>query len=414
VPFGNISSLFLNGPTNASVLPWGSNVRKLSLISDAVANTTTTTNHGTGAAVSVTASPFAASSTTGSQANFGFAIETGDMGGATGARRFYQAGNHSFSCAAASSAAVTVADAQLVLKAYRVQIASTYTRTLLGSATGALFNLGALPGTYLAISVVLALPEIILEPGETIQYSVDVLSAGTVVTGRIITLRFGTAADFLTFPRLSVLADTNGVATGFGDALGITGKVIGTVGEATGFGDAVGVLGAISTTTGTAAGTVDVVGSGASVASTTGAALGSCNVLGVGGKVIGTVGTVDISGGGVTVPEGSHIIDMPRQEMIHRVALLHGLQSGSPLVVSPTSNSVGGLVQTKSGGITEVTVTTTATPPFSGNVDTWIDGLAAVHGITVPVVINVDGRTAAQVKQKFTALGNVTTVERVL
>ena len=296
--FGNISTLFLNGPVNASALPWGTNVRKLNLASDAAANTTTTTDHGTGAAVSRTVNPFGASTTTGSQPNFGFAVLPADMGGAVGARRYYKPGNHVLSCAGSSSAAVTAADTTLVLTAYRVGVSPTFTRTSLGSASSVAYNFGAVPNTLLALSVSLPLPEIVLEVGETLQYSLDVVSAGTVVTGRINTLRFGAAADGVTFPRLSVLADTTGAATGLGDALGVTGKVLGAVGVASGLGDALGIMGATASTSGAAAGSVTVTGLGSSVAGCIGLAVGSATADGIGGKILGTVGTVDIGGGG--------------------------------------------------------------------------------------------------------------------
>ena len=334
------------------------------------------------------------------------------MGGATGARRFYRAGNHTLVCGAASSAAVTAADAQLVLKAYRVQIASSYSRTLLGSATGPLFNLGAVPNTFLAVSVMLALPEIILEPGESIQYSLDVLSAGTVVTGRIITLRFGLAVCSVTFPQLSVLADTDGASSGQGLAAGNTGKVLGVIGASNGFGDAIGTMGATSTTTGAAVGSVSVTGLASSVAAGVGGAVGSTIVTGIGGKILGAVGTVDIQGGGAGVPDGGYILDVARQRHIHRIALLHGLESGSPLTVTPNSRSAGGLVQSIEGTDT-VVIRTTATPELSGNVETWIDGLAALHGITTELTVTQSSRVAAQVHQSISSTGSMTKVERV-
>ena len=409
--FGNITTLFLNGPTNAVATGWGTNVRKLGLASDAVANITTTTNHGTGAAVSVTASPFAASSTTGAQPNFGWAILPVDMGGATGARRFYRAGAHVLNCAGSASAAVAAADTNLVLNAYRVGVTPSFTRTLLGSSTSAAYNFGALPNTLLALTVSLTLAEIVLEVGETIQYSLDVLSAGTVLTGRIITLRLGTAADSITFPKLSVLADTTGTATGLGSADGVTGKVLGTLGSAAGTSDVQGILGATAGTTGTASGQSDVVGLGSSVASGVGSAAGSAVATGVGGKILGTVGTVEIGGGVVGVPAGSYVIDAVQQSHIHRMALLHGLDSGNPLVVSPTSRAAGALVQSVTGTDT-VIVTTTAGPDFSGNVDTWIEGLAAVHGLSAPLVVTAISRTAGAVSQTITTLDGVTTVAR--
>ena len=132
---------------------------------------------------------------------------------------------------------------------------------------------------------------------------------------------------------------------------------------------------------------------------------------GVGGKILGAVGTVDITGGAVGVPPGSYIIDSVHQSHIHRMALLHGLDSASPLVVSPNSRVAGELVQSVAGTDT-VTVTTTAGPAFSGNVDTWIEGLAAIHGISAPLTVSAHARQAGAVHQVITTADGVTTVAR--
>jgi hypothetical protein len=410
--FGNLSTLYLNGPGNATLVPWGTNVRNLGLASDAVANQTTTTNHGTGAAVSRTVNLFGASTTTGSQPNFGWAIRTADMGGSIGARRFYRAGVHTLFCAAASSAIATSADASLVLTVYRVGPSTGYARQVIGSGAGTPFNLGAVPGTYREVSVALTLPEIIIEPGETIQYSLDVLSPGNALVGRIITLRFGAAVNRLTFPRLSVLADTEGASDGLSGASGVMGKVLGTIGVTVGEAVVAGALGATSTTTGLAVGSVSVVGLGSAVAGTIGLALGAATTAGIGGKVLGTIGEVEISGGAVGVPEGSYVINMAQQEYIHQIAMLNGLEAGSPLIVTANTRSAGALVQTVEG--TEVvTVTTTATPIYSGNVDTWIEGLASIYGISDPLVVTKASRTAGAVWQEITEEDGVVTVNRV-
>jgi hypothetical protein len=397
--FGNVTSFALNGPSNASLLGWGTNVRRLNLASDGSANQTTTTNHGTGGAVSRTVNLFGASTSTGAQANFGFAVATDDMGGSTGARRFYRAGVHTLFLGASSSAVATSADARLVMTAYRVGLAGGYARTALGSVQGAPFNLGAVPSSFQNVSVALTLPEIILEPGETLQYSLDVLSPGNAVVGRIIT-----------FPQLSVLADTDGAATGLASGLGVMGKVLGTLGTTAGVGEALGVMGATSTTTGLAQGTAVAVGRLSAIATTTGAAAGDSLTLGVGGLVLGTVGTVDyLDGGGPGVPEGSYVVDAVHQEYIHQIAMLHGLEAGSPLVVSHDSRRAGGLIQTVSGTDT-VTITTIGWPALSGNADTWLDGLAAIHGLTSPMTVTKTTRMAGAVEQTISTVGPETTV----
>jgi hypothetical protein len=409
--FGNVTSFALNGPSNASLLGWGTNVRRLNLASDGAANQTTTTNHGTGGAVSRTVNLFGASTSTGAQANFGFAVATDDMGGSTGARRFYRAGVHTLFLGASSSAVATSADARLVMTAYRVGLAGGYARTELGSVQGTPFNLGAVPSRFQTVSVALTLPEIILEPGETLQYSLDVLSPGNAIVGRIITLRVGTSADRMTFPQLSVLADTDGAATGLASGLGVMGKVLGTLGTTAGVGEALGVMGATSTTTGLAQGTAVAVGRLSAIATTTGAAAGDSLTLGEGGLVLGTVGTVDyLDGVGPGVPEGSYVVDAVHQEYIHQIAMLHGLEAGSPLVVSHDSRRAGGLIQTVSGTDT-VTITTIGWPALSGNADTWLDGLAAIHGLTSPMTVTKTTRMAGAVEQTISTVGPETTVE---
>lgn len=409
--FANLFTVFLNGPANATLLQWGTNVRKLGVASDAVANETTTTNQGTGAAVSRTINPFGTSTTTGSQSNFGFGISQADMGGSTGARRFYRAGVHTFFCAAASSTPATSTDSNLVISVYRVQVSPTYTRVLIGSATGAPFNLGLVVNTFQDISCAITLPEIIFEPGETIQYSVDVLAAGAAVTGRIITIRFGAATNRITSPELGVLADTTGSSTGLADVFGVGGKVLGVIGSSSGLAVVSGFLSARASTIGASIGIAAVNGVGGSLASTNGSCIGLAVVNGIGGKIVGTVGTVDINGGGGSVPVGSVLLDQLEQEKIHRLALLHGLDAGNPLVVTAKLRSAGGLVQTVIG-TDEVTITTISAPPLSGNVTTWISGLAAIHGITAPLTVTFNSRSAAAVQQTIVTDGTTTTVER--
>jgi hypothetical protein len=411
VTFANLTTVFLNGPTNASALQWGTNVRKINAVSDALANETTTTNQGAGGVVSRTINPFGTSTTTGSQSNFGFGISQADMGGSTGARRFYRSGVHTFFCAAASSTPATSTDTNLVISVYRVQVAPTYTRVLIGSATGAPFNLGLVINTFQDISCSITLPEIIFEPGETIQYSVDVLAAGAAVTGRIITVRFGAATNRITSPELAVLADTNGTSSGLADVVGIGGTVLGANGSALGLATVNGTINALASTIGVTVGQANVSGTGASLASSNGVSVGLSVVSGIGGKIIGTVGTVDINGGGGAVPPGYILISPIDQQNIHRLALIHGLDAGNPLIVSAKLRSAGGLVQTVVG-TDQVTITTISVPPLSGNTSNWIDGLAEIHGIHAPLTVTSTSRDAGAVHQTIVTDGVTTTVER--
>jgi hypothetical protein len=106
---------------------------------------------------------------------------------------------------------------------------------------------------------------------------------------------------------------------------------------------------------------------------------------------------------------GSYTISAARANLIYELALLHGLVPGSPLSVSPTARSAGTLAQTITGTDT-VTITTVASDVLHGSVDTWIDALAAVHGLTSPLVVTATGRTATGLAQTFGTAGDTTTV----
>ena len=110
-------------------------------------------------------------------------------------------------------------------------------------------------------------------------------------------------------------------------------------------------------------------------------------------------------------PAATYSISTGRAALIHQLALLHGLDTANPLTVSATQRAAGVLVQSVSGAST-VTVTTSATPVYSGNLDAWIDGLAALHGLTAPLVVTATSRTAGVVTQSIATAGGTTTVTR--
>ena len=103
----------------------------------------------------------------------------------------------------------------------------------------------------------MTLPEVIFAAGETVQYSFEFNVAGIAIVGRTATFFAGThpaVATTIATPKLGVLADTTGSATGVGAASGVTGKVLAALGSSTGVGTAAGSGGSRATTTGTAAG----------------------------------------------------------------------------------------------------------------------------------------------------------------
>lgn len=102
-------------------------------------------------------------------------------------------------------------------------------------------------------------------------------------------------------------------------------------------------------------------------------------------------------------------VSSDRANLIYELALLHGLVPGSPLSVSATSRSAGALSQTISGANT-VTITTTSSDVLQGSLDTWIDALAAVHGLTAPLVVTATSRDAGALHQTLANDGTTTTV----
>lgn len=155
-----------------------------------------------------------------------------------------------------------------------------------------------------------------------------------------------------------------------------------------------------------AAGAAQAVVTGASVLASSGAIAARGNAAGAlqGAALIGTAGVVEADGGGF-------VISNARARLIYQLALLHGLDVSNPLTVSASGRSAGGLSQVVSGTDT-VTITTSAAPAYSGDLDTWIDGLAALHGLTVPVVVTAASRSAGAISQAISTNSGITTVVR--
>ncbi len=111
------------------------------------------------------------------------------------------------------------------------------------------------------------------------------------------------------------------------------------------------------------------------------------------------------------VQSSSYAITAAQAKLLYEIYLLHGLES--PLVVGSTSRVAGEVQQTVSETGSTVTVTTTATPEFAvGDPGLMIEELAALHGLTAPLVVSPTTRTAGTIQQAFSTSGSTTTVTR--
>jgi hypothetical protein len=121
----------------------------------------------------------------------------------------------------------------------------------------------------------------------------------------------------------------------------------------------------------------------------------------------GLVGDLTAFGGG-----SSYTISAARANLIYEIALLHGLDPAHPLTVNATSRNAGAVSQTISGAAT-VTITTVSSDVLSTSLDQWIDALAALHGLTTPLVVTNNSRDAGTVHQTLVNAGGTTTVTTV-
>ena len=111
------------------------------------------------------------------------------------------------------------------------------------------------------------------------------------------------------------------------------------------------------------------------------------------------------------VQASSYSVTPNQANLVYQLALLHGLVANHPLHVSSTTRSAGPLAQTVSG-LETVTITTSSAPSLVGDVGSWIEALAALHGLTVPLVVSAYSRSAGPINQAITQVGSLTTVTR--
>lgn len=129
------------------------------------------------------------------------------------------------------------------------------------------------------------------------------------------------------------------------------------------------------------------------------------------GTIAGTLAASEAGADTFQASSGGYTITFAQAQLLSQIYLLHGL--GSPLSVAPTSRAVAGLSQeitSLSGTVTIKTLTqeSAVTTP----VGTMLEELAALHGITVDLVVTPTSRAAGSISQIFTTVGSQTTVTR--
>ena len=217
----------------------------------------------------------------------------------------------------------------------------------------------------------------------------------------------------------SALATQTGTLTASGNAEApLTGTAstvqTGSIAASAGAGNAAATLtGTASTTltgTLTGRGNADALMTGAQASVAFGIVIGKGNatVLLAGSASTVSTGSITAVGG------GGYLVSPDRAALIYQIALLHGLDPANPLTI-PKGDGVrqaGGVMQTISGA-GPTTVTTTVTTPFAGDLDAWIDALAAEIGLTAPLQVTPTGLTAGSLSQVFAETSTAITVTRV-
>jgi len=155
------------------------------------------------------------------------------------------------------------------------------------------------------------------------------------------------------------------------------------------------------------------VGRGGATAAATGVSgIGQAGALTLSGSAaVALTGAVGTGLAGILSADNGVgvLITVAQANLIYESALLHGVVPGNLLTASATARSAGNLVQTVSG-TDPVTITTVSSDVLVGDVGVWIDALAAVHGLTTPLVVTATSRDAGTLHQTIANDGTTTTV----
>lgn len=299
--FGLVSTLYFPDTSANSVgtFDWGTDIRKLITTALGSSANSTQMNVSTGGAVTRTFDPFSTSTADLDQTLYGWAIQVADMGSATGALRFFPAGNHTMTATMNQSTVLSVAGT-VTMYVYKVGAAPGRTRTLIASNSAAVT--WPATGSFVTATVTVACPAITFAVDETIQYSFELNAAGTI-GGRIIAFFTGLSNSVqarIDTPELGIVASGVGASSASASTAGAAGIVLGTAGASSASSSAAGTFSARADMAGAATASSSAAAVGSSVAGTVGAAAGAATAAGAASRVLGTVGTAQVGGGGGT------------------------------------------------------------------------------------------------------------------
>lgn len=298
--FGAITAVYLPVSANAGASLYGSNVRSLLSAPDATADASSVTSHGNGGDTLRTVSAYAQSSADSIQEDYGWAIPASDMGSTDTEKRRQKAGDHSCTLRLSHSSTLGDSSAELHFYAYRVGPAPDRARTLIGSVIEPI-SLNAL-GAQVTYTASIAIPEIVYEADESLQYSFEIRATGQALTGANTIFRTGTSGGVavrVDFPRLDTIVEITGTAQGGSTAIAKVANIKAAVGESHGISTAQGVVGGIAAAVGTAQGTSVAVASVGGIAGSVGTSQASSEAIAKVAVVKGTVGTSNVGGGDV-------------------------------------------------------------------------------------------------------------------
>ena len=126
-----------------------------------------------------------------------------------------------------------------------------------------------------------------------------------------------------------------------------------------------------------------------------------------------STGRISARGYAPTVQQlsATYPITLAQVRLLYSIYRLHGL--AEPLSISPTAREVASLLQSVSSVGASTTVETSSLPnDVPADPGLLIEELAALHGLTIPLTVAADSRTAGTIVQSFSVIGSSITVTR--